>query len=292
MQINAQTRKLLTLFGCILLVIYLLIACICANVSAANERCIGLEGDKVAVDDPRRSGFVTSEELTAEVLPRLGDMSSLRFADIDLDSLQRYLTGLDKIESARVMRLTDGRLRISVVPLVPVARVWQSNGASYYVNRDGKKILASSRYRLDVPQMTAGADFTPSAVMPLLDYLKKDADADKLVTMIAAADTANIILVPAIRGHVINLGDARNIPDKFKRLRRFYSEVMPVKGWHYYDTLSLKWDKQIVATRRHGKLPDLTIPVISELENEGDDLETILAPTASDSTETKKSNQI
>ena len=84
--------------------------------------------------------------------------------------------------------------------------------------------------------------------------------------MISAQDSANIILVPAIRGHVINLGKAVNIADKFNRLRRFYAEVMPKKGWEFYDTISLKWDNQIVATRRKGKLPKLGIEIIQDLE--------------------------
>lgn len=290
MQITSRTRNLLTLVSCILLVIYLAVSCIWANRRADNELCAGLEGNKVAIDDPLQTGFVTADGLTAEIAPMLGDLTARKLSDIDLDSLRRYLIGLDKIETAEVMRLTDGTLRVRVVPMVPVARIWPLKGPDFYVNREGKRILASATYRIDVPQITG--QFSPTALMPLLDYLKKDTDADKLVTMIAAADTTNIILIPAIRGHVINLGDASDTAGKFARLRRFYAEVMPVKGWEYYDTISLKWANQIVATRRHDKLPDLSIPVIGELENEGDDLETISAPTIPDPSATNQKPKI
>ena len=273
---QVTTKKLLTLFGCILLVIYLLVTCVWANWKADQELCQGLEGDKVVVNDRLHTGFVTSEELTAEVLPLLGNITSRRVSDINLDSLQRYLISLDKIESAEVMRLTDGRIRVIVEPMLPVARIWPAKGRSYYVNREGKRILASSRYRQDVPQISGC--FSPTAILPLLDFLKQDADANNFITMISAADTTNIILIPAVRGHVINIGTATDLPDKFRRLRRFYAEVMPVKGWEHYDTISLKWNRQVVATRRHNKLPDLTVPIIADLENEGGDLETILAP--------------
>lgn len=287
---QVTTKKRLTLAGCIMLAIYLTATCIWANRKADMELCQGLEGNKVIVNDDLHTGFVSSEELTAEIMPLLGDLTSRRLSDINLDSLQRYLAALDKIETSKVECLANHRIRISVTPMVPVARIWPSRGQSYYVNREGKRILASARYRLDVPQITG--TFTPGSMLPLLDYMKKDTDADDLITMICAADTANIILVPAIRGHVINIGTATDIPDKFRRLRRFYAEVMPVKGWEYYDTLSLKWDRQVVATRRNNKLPDLSVPLIAELENEGDDLETILAPTPPDTSEIKKKNRI
>lgn len=273
MQITPQIKKLLCLFCCILLTIYLVVTCIWANWNYNMEMCAGLEGDKVSVKDSHHTGFVTAAEITAEVNSRLGNLTKRRLSDINLDSLQLWLSSLDKIESATAMRLTDNRLRIEVVPMVPVARVWPANAPSYYVNRDGKTILATSRYRIDVPHVAG--QYSPTALLPLLDYLRTDKDADRLFTMISAVDTTNIILIPAIRGHVVNLGDAQNVSDKIARLKRFYAEVLPIKGWEHYDTISLKWKNQIVATRRHNKLPDLTVPIISELENEGDDIETI-----------------
>lgn len=30
---------------------------------------------------------------------------------------------------------------------------------------------------------------------------------------------------------------------------------MPVKGWNYYDTVSVKWNGRVVATRRTKRLP-------------------------------------
>lgn len=277
MQIDSRTRNLLTIFGCILLVIYLLVACAWANFRADAELCAGLENDRVEVIDRLNTGFVTSDELTAELTPLLGDLKNRKLSEIGLDSIRRHLVSLDKIESATVTRLNDNRLRISVVPMVPVARVWPSDGTGYYVNRQGKRIRANARYHLDVPQIRG--NYPVNKLMPLLDYLNENPETSRLITMIAPRDSADIFLVPAIRGHIINLGDVSNIPDKFRRLDRFYSKVLPVKGWEHYDTISLKWNNQIVATRRHGKLPDLTVPVISELENEGPDLETITDPS-------------
>ena len=280
MQINAQTRKLLTIFGCILLVLYLLVACAWANFRADSELCAGLENDRIEVIDRLNTGFVTADELTAELAPLLGDLKSRKLSEIGLDSIRRHLVALDKIESATVTRLNDNRLRISVVPMVPVARIWPADGTGYYVNRNGKRIRAGARYHLDVPQIRG--NFPIGQLLPLLDYLNENPDLSRLITMIAPRDSANIFLVPAIRGHIINLGDVSNIDDKFRRLEQFYAKVLPAKGWEHYDTISLKWDHQIVATRRHGKLPDLTVPVISELENEGPDESTIAAPGTSE----------
>ena len=36
----------------------------------------------------------------------------------------------------------------------------------------------------------------------------------------------------------------------FAKLKLFYREVMPKRGWNTYDTISVKWNHQVVATRR------------------------------------------
>lgn len=285
---NIDKRTLTTVFACILLALYLLVACLWSHSRSESELCAGLEGGAVQVDDEKQTGFVTSAELTAELAPLLGNLTERKLSEINLDSLRRHLAGLDRIETAEVMRLNNNKLMVRVVPMVPVARVWPLHGdrRSYYVNREGKRISATSRYHIDVPQLSGNftGGYTPVKLMPLLDYLNSHPDMGRLITMISAADSANIILVPAIRGHVVNLGDVSDIDNKFHRLTRFYSEVLPVKGWEHYDTISLKWDGQVVATRRHGKLPDLTVPIIDELEHEEVDPESVTTPLTNEQT--------
>lgn len=271
-----RSKKILTVAGTLTLFVCVVLVCFWSHAQARNQLCAGLENGLVQVNDPANSGFVSADSITAELFPMLDNLTQMRLADVNLGALRKHILSLDKIESAEVTRLNNNQLRVRVTPMVPVARVWPTAGRSYYVNREGKRISAERRFKIDVPQLYGDLPGgSPAALLPLLDYLNSDADMNRMVTMISASDSANIILVPAIRGHVINLGDASDIADKFSRLKVFYSKVLPVKGWEFYDTISLKWDNQIVATRRKGKLPDLRIEIIDELEHEEDDLETM-----------------
>lgn len=281
MNFNISKRTVGYFLGTIALLFYAVAAIMWSSLCRSRQLCAGLAHGGVEVVDTLHTGFVTSAELTRELQPMLGNLTERRIDDIDLDSLQRYLAGLDKIESARVRLLNNNMLSISVVPLTPVARVWPGNGRSYYVNRDGKRIGATWHYRVDVPQIQGNfrGRFTPVKLLPLLDYLNEHPDdAGSLVTMISARDSLNIYIVPPIRGHVVNLGDVHNLDDKFRRLSRFYAEVLPVKGWEFYDTISVKFDNQVVANRRHDKLPDLSVNIIDELEHEEDDPESFVTP--------------
>lgn len=269
-----RTKQILTLCTAIALIAYGLIACIWADSCARSQLCMGLQDGGVRVNDPDGVGFVQADSLGRELTPILGDLTAKTVSEVNLGAIRDYIQSLDKIESAEVTMLNNNKLRITVTPLLPVARVWPAKGRSYYINREGKRIAASARYHMDVPQLQ-GELTEPSALLPLLDYLKAHPDMGRIISMISATDSANIILVPAFRGPAVNIGDATNIDRKFAHLQTFYREVLPAKGWEYYDTISLKWDNQIVATRRKNKLPKLDVELIDELEHEGPDAGTI-----------------
>lgn len=285
-------KQVSTIIGCILLFVYMVISVSWSRWMAANEPCRGLEGDKIEVIDPQNVGYVTSASLMGELFGKNDTLHQTTFAQLNTLEIQDRLNALQTIEDAEVCRLCNGKLSIKVTPICPVARIWTSSSASYYFNRAGKRVKASSRYHIDVPQIlanfhTAPTDSKPELrLLPLLDYLQDNPHIGALMSMIDARDTTNVYLTPAIRGHVINLGSLDNVPRKLHNLEQFYRQVMPHKGWEHYDTISLKWRGQIVATRRNNKLPDLSVKIIDELENEGDDAATASATLGNDSVKT------
>ena len=111
---------------------------------------------------------------------------------------------------------------------------------------------ATASYHADVPIVEGHftKDFTPMRILPLVDYVNSDQVLRSLVSMYCIKDTNDIFVVPTIKGHVVNLGNADNYVNKFKKLLLFYRKVMPVKGWLTYDTVSVKWEHQVVATKR------------------------------------------
>jgi cell division protein FtsQ len=85
--------------------------------------------------------------------------------------------------------------------------------------------------------------------------------------------------VPNISGHVINIGSADGFENKFAKLMQFYRQVMPKKGWDTYDTISVKWNHQIVATRRV-KAVVQTLDVNLEDDEQAPDIETMTVGSA------------
>ncbi|MCH5318269.1 MAG: hypothetical protein J1E38_01000 [Paramuribaculum sp.] len=250
------------------LIAYLVVALSLSADIRSNRICRGI---KIDVRDTTSLKFVKSTEIAKELGSLVAQSKGSRILDINTDSIERVLNGIDKIEKASVVRLSDGYILITVDPMHPVMRVF--DGAdSYYINQQGKRISADARYHVDVPVVIGhftDSTFQAIDLMPLVDYISADSLWNSVVSVIKVDSPTDVLLVPIIKGHVINFGSPDRFKDKFSRLRRMYSNVLPVKGWEHYDTISVKWAGQVVATRRHKKV-DVPLRIIEEDEDSVD----------------------
>ena len=231
----------------LLMMVYLAVMLPLAKGNAASRPYSEVQ---FAIADSLGTGFVNADDIRRECRRHFGGLDSISSHHIRLLEIERVLGNLPQIEKVNAAVLCTGTLRLDIVPMMPVARVFEHN-RSYYINRSGKRIDANIEYHIDVPVVSGHFDsiHNPAGLLPVLDYIKSHPDINNLVSAVNSDRNHDIILVPVIRGHVVNFGDTSLIADKFARIKSFYNNVMPVKGWDYYESLSVKWRGQIVATR-------------------------------------------
>lgn len=219
-----------------------------ANRQAADHVCTGIEVD---VEGSRQDDSIIRRGIDQELHRYPRRIVGTRLHELNVADIERFITECNNFESVNCLISSRGKLVVKIVPLVPVMRVFYGDN-SYYINKDGKHIETNAEFFSDVPVVTGAfhRNFTPAAVLPLVNYIRKDPMLGELISMVDAVNPNNLILVPRIRGHVINFGDTTRLEEKKKALALFYRQVMPYKGWDEYDTISVKFRGQVVATRR------------------------------------------
>jgi cell division protein FtsQ len=182
-----------------------------------------------------------------------GVIKGKRECDVNIKKIETLLSQLNNLEKVECAFDASGDLVVRVTPLVPEMRVFTPQGGSYYVNKDGKRMDATAEFFTEVPIVYGDfrGSFKPQHLLPVLRAIAADNRMKSLTTMIKVAGNNDIIIVPRITGHVINIGDTTMLADKFRRLITFYDKVMDYKGWNTYDTISVKFKNQIVATRAY-----------------------------------------
>lgn len=269
-----MTKRSVILCACaVVMAVYLVFAMAMTRTRAAAAP---LPEVHIGVADSLHTGFITAADIEREF-----DVAALKGAprcSLGISRLESALLASDKIEHANVALLADGSLAIDVVPMVPVARVFDTGGRrSYYINAEGKQIGAEARFHIDVPVVcgTFSEAYPARRLLPLLRHIAADPELDALVSTVVSEPDGDIVIVPAMRGHVINFGDTSRMDAKFRLLQRFYRSVPGVRGWDSYDTVSVKWAGQVVATKRSGRLMPVSLNVAEEVYEDSVDLETV-----------------
>lgn len=194
---------------------------------------------------------------------------------IDLKGLEDYLSAFSNFESVECSFNPDSRLRITITPIKAEVRVFTDKGRSFYINRYGKRIKADAEFFIDVPVLIAPEkydDCIPSA-LSVIRYTGADPELSPLIAAYKIDGPGDLIIIPRLQGHVINFGDSTRLEEKKAAILAAYRNVLPAKGWNTYDTISVKFKSQIVATRRNK-----TISNHGALEDDGIDLEEATLP--------------
>lgn len=250
-----------------------------ARNKSLGEVCSIVDVEVVNADS---TSFVTPRGVLDELHGQGIQLKGKRMGSIDASKIEEALQLSPYLESADIVKCQGGRLLIRVSQLVPIFRVFDGE-SSYYVNRAGKHMSANAYYHSDVPVVQGHftRKYPATRLLPLIEYVENDSLLHSLVTMYCVRDTNNIIIVPNISGHVVNIGNATGFENKFEKLKLFYRQVMPKKGWETYDTISVKWNHQIVATRRV-KAIQQSIQIAPEDDEQPPDIETMTVGTAED----------
>lgn len=250
-----------------------------AKDKSRGEKCTGIEVQVINADS---TSFVTPQGVLNDLKGQGIKLVGKRMGDINASEIEEALRLSPYLENADIVKCQDGKILIRVSQLVPVFRVFDG-GSSYYVNRAGKHMSATNYYHSDVPVVQGHftRKFPPTHLLPLIDYVENDSLLHSLVTMYIVRDTNNIILVPSISGHVVNIGNVSGLENKFAKLKLFYREVMPQRGWNTFDTISVKWNHQVVATRRTKAVQQVIVDAPDD-DEQAPDIQTMTVGTAAD----------
>lgn len=244
-----------------LLIIYVAVMFVWSRAEANSHLCQGIE---VVIDGQSKISSISEQSVKDELKKYPKMIIGQPIHSINTYAIADYLRKFNNFETVDCLITTQGNLKVRVVPMVPAIRVFDGEN-SYYVNKDGKRMQAIPGFHADVPVVTGNfnKNLRPEIVLPVVKFIEEDETLRNLVGMIRVNDKENIILVPRIKGHVINIGDASRLPEKRRAIFTAYRSILPFKGWENYDTISVKYRGQIVATRRD-KTPRFPIELMED----------------------------
>jgi cell division protein FtsQ len=241
--------------------------------TSSRERQQHFTGLETVVTDSTGHSFVTISDLRQMIESKYGDITLKQRGSINTSLLESILLNNPFIAAVKVFSTIDGKLHVEVVQRDPLARVINFNHESFYIDGTGRLMPVSEKYTARVPVVngyifnreaeqhvrlysveeledTSIAIPRLSQVFSVVEFIHNDSFWNAQIVQVFVNPNGDLELIPRVGDHTVILGDVHDLTKKFDKLYHFYKNGLNNTGWRKYKTINLKFQDQIVCTKR------------------------------------------
>lgn len=175
------------------------------------------------------------------------------FRNVSIKALESRVKSNLFVAQCEIARNLRGDLWVKVIPSHPIARFLREGKPDFYIDSLGKVMPVSEKYSARAMLITREdkyelPDFQKKDfnLLLLLRCIHRDKFLKAQIAQIHIDQYGNLILYPQVGSQRIEFGKCYDLKDKLRRLRIFYQEILPRKGWNKYKKVSLKFSGQVV----------------------------------------------
>ncbi|MDB5242746.1 MAG: hypothetical protein JWP57_3371 [Spirosoma sp.] len=204
--------------------------------------------------------FLTNRDVTGYLTNQGADpVIGQSYTAMDLRRLERRLRQHGLVKNCQVSRDLPGNLLVTIEQPNPVARLVKLDDGEQpirgqYVSEEGRFFPVSMNYSARVPVLT-GQYFAQNRslvsernrpLLTMLNRIQNDPFWRAQIAELSVDEQGDVTMWPQMGTHQIDFGQPVDLEVKFKKLKLFYTDVLPVKGWDCYRRVSVQYRNQIV----------------------------------------------
>lgn len=242
-------KKVLIILIAVSVIVYLIISADYFRDSSQNRICVGFE---VEVKDSVKTQFVTAEDINRLVKKYDLNPAGKSFKEINTLAIRDTILSNKLVESANVFITSNGTVKATVQQREPVFRVISETTGNFYVDKDRRIMPVSSSFAVYVPVATGRIDeeYAKSELFDFAMFLNNNADWDAWIEQIVVESRNEVVLIPRAGNFRIIMGSLDDYPVKLNKFVRFIDGGLNVVGWNRYSDINLKFENQVVCTRK------------------------------------------
>lgn len=245
----------------------ILAACIIISFTAgANARkTIACEAINVVIKDSTENGFVSKADILSYIDREYGRYIGIPVDSIDLCRIEKIVNGRSAVKKSQAYVTKDGTLHIEVTQRKPVVRFQKKNGG-FYADSEGFIFPLQRTYSSHVQIIDGNIPLAANSgykgaiedpeemewfrrMMNVVNYIEDSRTWRHKIVQIHVLENGELLLIPRKGNENFLFGHPDNIEDKFKKMGKYYTHIIPEKGEGHYKTVDLKYEGQIVCRK-------------------------------------------
>lgn len=242
-------KKILIILIAAVVIGYLIFSASYFRNLSRNRVC---ESFSVVIADSAQYRFVSPKDIVALMKRYNLDPVGKTFGEINTLAIRDTILSNRLVESAEVFTTPRGSVVATVYQRKPVLRVISDIKGNFYVDDERRIMPVSGNFTVYVPVATGIIDeeFARNQLYDFALFLHSHSDWDAWIEQIVVQKDREVILIPRAGDFKIILGNLDNYQVKLAKFARFVDKGLNAVGWNRYSVISLKYDNQVVCTKK------------------------------------------
>ena len=245
------TYRIVKVFSIILAVI------VCIGFSENRTSSKLYQDIKISLESSSESYFINREDIL-NILNNNGQelIVGAHISSVDIKTLENRINDHAYISSAQVYKDLQGNLIVNATQAQPVARILSGEGDRYLDSKGNfmpfshrytpRVILISGNYSQLLDDQNIKNTEYGASIFDLLSFIRNDTFWKAQIAQVDIDKNGEIKFYPQVTKQTVEFGLAENVESKFQKLKIFYKEILPQKGWNSYAKVSVKYQNQII----------------------------------------------
>jgi len=226
----------------------------------------------IRIDYGKADVLVTEADIYTVVKATGNLLKGESLGSIDFERIEREITRQPYVANAQAYMTLDGVVDIDIVQRQPILRIFNEKGESFYLDGLGNLMPLNPAFSARVLVATGfvGESYSKKAcylsdslekkdsaeyhsvmnnLYKLSAFITKDKFLKAQIEQIFVEPNGEFELIPRVGTHIILMGGADNLEDKFERLFVFYRMGLSKIGWNRYNIINIKFKNQVVCSK-------------------------------------------
>jgi len=221
----------------------------------------------IRLPDSLSSRFVTRDDILNAINKRKNQILGYPIGDLDTREIESTLVLHPALKKVEAYKTTGGKLHIEAIQRVPVVRIINNKSAGFYLDAEGAVVPFSEKF---TPRVLIASGYINEPVEIRQELVIKNIDSDNIIKQIHEMScfisshdfwkaqieqiyitkNGEFELVPRVGAYRIILGSFDDYKEKFRKLYALFEKGLNKVGWNRYEVINLKFNGQIVCTKR------------------------------------------
>lgn len=228
----------------------------------SQRNALTCERLKVTVLDSLENRFVSDKDIRTILDKTYGQYIGIPADSIDLVAIEDIVRRRSAVLESQAYITKDGTLHIDITQRKPIVR-FQKNDGGFYADAQGYIFPLQSSFASHV-QIIDGhvplaansgykGELTDPAqkewlekIMNLVNFLEGRSEWRDMFVQIHVSENSELVLIPRQGKEKFLFGQPDRLEDKFEKIRKYYTAVVPEKGSEKYKVVDVRFKGQII----------------------------------------------